>query len=119
MLRNRGQYLVLFVFVLLSSCQKYSGETDSSVLAKVEDVVVTERDFKEYLATLPSPLKDQAIQSLERRRALLETLLREKYLLNEAKKEGLDQDPIVREAHETQMKSLYVERFLKSMLSIS
>jgi parvulin-like peptidyl-prolyl isomerase len=73
-----------------------SPEQASKPLAKVGDRVITLGEFAQALADLPE-YERLRYQGVERRRELLRMIVDMELLAREAKKQGLDKDPIVEE----------------------
>ena len=65
-------------------------------VAKFGDHVITLGEFAQALADMPEHLRIH-MQSLERRKELLRTMIDVQLLADEAKKQGLDKDPVVAE----------------------
>jgi peptidyl-prolyl cis-trans isomerase C len=80
--------------VALPACKK--GQSGPAV-AHVGDDVITAEDFKRRLDE-QSPFLRARYNTVERKKELLNALVRNELLAQEAKREGLDQTPAVREA---------------------
>jgi peptidyl-prolyl cis-trans isomerase C len=78
------------------------------VLAQVDDIVITSADLKETLARYNSqPFVLARYSSLERKKELLDNLIRFQVMVVEARKRGYDRDPeVLRVAKEKMVKQL-------------
>ncbi len=87
------------------------------VLAKVNGKTITEKDLKQVMETLPPNYK-----TLENnptfRKQLLENMVKEELLYQEALKEGVDKDPKVRKEIELMKKRILVQALLRKHIKL-
>lgn len=92
-----------------------SGKTAKStgeVLAEVNGTNITTGDFKKELENLPPYLKPMT-ETAEGKKEMLETMIIRELILQQAKKDGVDNSPQVAEKLEELKKRLVVEAYLK------
>ncbi len=85
----------LSLAVLLAGCRKGQDASDDRVVAKVGDGRITAKDLEEKLAEQP-PFIRSRYTTLEQKKEFVENLVRFELLVQEARKQKLDQDPEVR-----------------------
>ena len=109
--------VVLLLALLLLACSKGEGTSRGSgarnepVLARGRGIAVTEADFRAKL-TEQSPFSRAYDGTMERKKDLLETVIRFELLAKEAEEQGLDKDPEVRAA----LKRVMVQKLLRKAL---
>jgi peptidyl-prolyl cis-trans isomerase C len=94
--------------VALPACKK--GQS-GPVVAHVGDDVITAEEFKRRIDE-QSPFLRARYNTVERKKELLNALVRNELLAQEAKREGLDQTPAVREA----MKRAMIQELIRKQL---
>jgi peptidyl-prolyl cis-trans isomerase C len=88
--------LLVAVILAASACAKKDVGRDSSVrLAMVGQEAITESDLRARLAEQPA-FALARYKTIERKKELLDTIIRQELLLQEAHRRGLDSDPEVR-----------------------
>jgi parvulin-like peptidyl-prolyl cis-trans isomerase-like protein/SurA-like protein len=92
----------------LSACKKTSS---GPAVAHVGNEVITADEFKRRIDE-QSPFLRARYTNLERKKELLESLIRNELLAQEAQREGLDQSPVVREAAKRAM----IQELIKKQL---
>jgi len=81
------------------------------VLAQVDDVVITEADLKEVLARYASqPFVLARYSSIEKKKELLDSLVRYNVLAIEARKRGYERDPEVMRVAKDKMVKLFTQQ---------
>ena len=93
-MRSSGIGAGLAAILLLAGCRK--AEPGARVLAKVGDHVITAADLQHHIDGM-APLLRPRYANVERRRELLETLVRNQLLAQEAARRHLERAPAVRE----------------------
>jgi len=115
---NRMRRSLLPAFVLLfSACHgkpatdpKGSG-TPHVVLAQVDDIVITDADLKELLARYANqPFVLARYSSIEKKKELLDSLVRYDVLAVEARKRGYERDPEVQRVAKDKMVKLFTQQ---------
>ncbi len=101
----------LLALVVLLSVSGSSFAADK-VLAKVNGKTITEKDLKQVMETLPPNYKTLENNSTFRKQ-LLENMVKEELLYQEALKEGVDKDPKVRKEIELMKKRILVQALLR------
>jgi peptidyl-prolyl cis-trans isomerase C len=83
--------------IAVVSCSKLTGgeKAKGTVVAKVGEGTISDLDFKAKLAEQP-PFAQARYKTVERKKELLETMVRQQLLLAEARRRGIDNDPEVR-----------------------
>lgn len=85
--------------------------SSGTVLAKVDDVVITDADLKEVLARHASqPFVLARYSSIEKKKELLDSLIRYHVFAAEARRRGFERDPEVRRVAEEQMVRLFTQQ---------
>jgi peptidyl-prolyl cis-trans isomerase C len=108
---------LLAVILLLSACHgkpavdpKGSG-APHVVLAQVDDIIITEADLKELLARYASqPFVLARYSSIEKKKELLDSLVRYDVLAIEARKRGYERDPEVLRVAKDKMVKLFTQQ---------
>ena len=104
--------------VLAAGCAKKGDEGakvakgTGEVLADVNGTVITTGDFKKELENLPPYLKPMT-ETPDGKKEMLETMIIRELILQQAKKDGIDNSPAVAEKLEELKKRVVVEAFLK------
>jgi len=81
------------------------------VLAQVDDIVITDADLKELLARYASqPFVLARYSSIEKRKELLDSLVRYDVLAIEARKRGYERDPEVQRVAKDRMVKLFTQQ---------
>ncbi len=107
--------LVIAALVLLSACHGKSANTPKGsaevVLAQVDDIVITAADLKELLARYASqPFVLARYSTIEKKKELLDSLVRYNVLAIEARKRGYDRDPEVLRVAKDKMVRLFIQQ---------
>ena len=107
---------VLLVAALALGCSRSerkagSGGAQGPVLARGRGIAVTEADFRARFAE-QAPFARGYDGTMERKKDLLETVIRFELLAKEAEEQGLDQDPEIRAA----VRRLMVQKLLRKTL---
>src|SRR5205807_8477944 len=92
----------------LPACKKSSS---GPVVAHVGDEVITAEDFKRRMDE-QTPFLRARYNTVERKKELLRALVRNELLAQEARRDGLDRSPAVREA----MKRAMIQELMKKQL---
>ena len=116
--RHRLQVpLVIVAVAILSACQaKPSADPKGSgaahvALAQVDDVIITEADLKEILGRYASqPFVLSRYSSIEKKKELLDSVVRYNVLAIEARKRGYDRDPEVMRVAKDRMVKLFTQQ---------
>ena len=108
---------VIAVVALAGCGQKQAGEAkketkSSPVLAEVGGTNITVDEFKKEVENLPPYLKPMA-ESADGKKEMLETMIIRELILQDAKKDGIENSPAVAEKLEDLKKRLVVEVYLK------
>ncbi len=108
---------VTIALVALAGCQKQAGEAKKEtksgpVLAEVSGTNITVDEFKKEVENLPPYLKPMA-ESADGKKEMLETMIIRELILQDAKKDGIENSPAVTEKLEDLKKRLVVEVYLK------
>jgi peptidyl-prolyl cis-trans isomerase C len=109
--------LLLVATLLLSACHgkpvadpKGSG-APRVVLAQVDDIIITEADLKELLARYANqPFVLARYSSIEKKKELLDSLVRYDVLAIEARKRGYERDPEVLRVAKDKMVKLFTQQ---------
>ena len=101
----------LLVVSLLFGCAKKDGALDSQVLAKVGNKVITLEDFNTKLASMP-PMYQQTLEA--NKELLLDDIIIESMLHEEALKKNLDKNKEVAQLMEEAKKRIVVARLIKT-----
>ena len=91
-----------------ASPQKSSTSMAANTLARVGDWTITIEEFNERLKALKEVLPEQDMQSLETQGLILEELIRQQLLVEEAEKTGLDKEKNIMAALEEFRRTLLV-----------
>ena len=108
---------VTIALAALAGCgQKKAGEAGNSksgpVLADVSGTSITVDEFKKEVENLPPYLKPMA-ETADGKKEMLETMIIRELILQDAKKDGIENSPAVTEKLEDLKKRLVVEVYLK------
>ncbi len=108
---------VAIALVALAGCQKQAGEAKKEtksgpVLAEVSGTNITVDEFKKEVENLPPYLKPMA-ESADGKKEMLETMIIRELILQDAKKDGIENSPAVKDKLEDLKKRLVVEVYLK------
>ncbi|MFO0580283.1 MAG: peptidyl-prolyl cis-trans isomerase [Polyangia bacterium] len=88
-----------------------AGDKKEGVLAQVDDVVITVREFQDRI-NAQSPYVRARYASLDHKKEFLENLVKFELLAAEAKRQGLDQDPeVVRTVKQVMIQRLLRQKF--------
>ena len=98
---------IIFAAALLGACSKHPAD----VIAEGDGIRITSQDLDAQLAELAPPVR-QVMQTPERKRMLVDNLVRLELLARAAEKEGLANDPAVQFALKKAMAARYRDRFL-------
>jgi len=102
--------LILAVFFVLGCTQR--GNTESTVIAKVNNAVITKEDFIKNIKRLPEWAKER-FSSEEGKKQFLEELIKRELLYQEAKRQGLSKDKEFLEQVEEFKKMTFLSTFIK------
>jgi peptidyl-prolyl cis-trans isomerase C len=109
--------LILAALVLCSACRaKPSTDPKASaasqvVLAQVDDIVITAADMKELLARYANqPFVLARYSTIEKKKELLDSLVRYDVLAIEARKRGYERDPEVQRVAKERMVKLFTQQ---------
>ena len=123
---HRWMMLVAAVAWLAGGCRERNasnpmGPVDpQSVLAKVDDTVITAADLKELLARHGSqPFVLARYSSIERKKELLDSLIRYQVLAIEAGKRGYERDPEVQRVAKDKMVRLFTQQEVNDKVKLS
>jgi len=112
---HRSRFLA--IVVLLSACHaKPATDPKASaasqiVLAQVDDIVITAADLKELLARYASqPFVLARYSTIEKKKELLDSLVRYDVLAIEARKRGYERDPEVQRVAKDKMVKLFTQQ---------
>ncbi len=100
---------ILFALAAAAACSKSS--KSGPVVAKVGDEVITAEELKRRLDET-SPFLRARYNTVERKKEFLENLIRNELLAQEAKRQGFDKSPAVKE----QMKRAMIQELIKKQL---
>lgn len=108
---------VTIALVALAGCGQKAGEAKKEtksgpVLAEVSGTNITVDEFKKEVENLPPYLKPMA-ESADGKKEMLETMIIRELILQDAKKDGIENSPAVTEKLEDLKKRLVVEVYLK------
>jgi peptidyl-prolyl cis-trans isomerase C len=108
---------ILTAALVLSACQGKPGVNPQTpgaphvVLAQVDDIVITDADLKEVLARYASqPFVLARYSSIEKKKELLDSLVRYDVLAIEARKRGYERDPEVMRVAKDKMVKLFTQQ---------
>jgi len=111
------RWMILAAVVLAAGCK---GKPESNpkgsvgpqtVLAQVDDIVITSADLKDLLARYSSqPFVLARYSSIEKKRELLDSLVRYDVLAIEARKRGYERDPEVQKVAKDKMVKLFTQQ---------
>jgi peptidyl-prolyl cis-trans isomerase C len=111
------RWMILAAVVLAAGCK---GKPESNpkgsvgpqtVLAQVDDIVITSADLKDLLARYSSqPFVLARYSSIEKKRELLDSLVRYDVLAIEARKRGYERDPEVQRVAKDKMVKLFTQQ---------
>jgi len=109
--------LVLSAVLIFSTCQAKPGTDPKAsgaahvALAQVDDVIITEADLKEILGRYASqPFVLSRYSSIEKKKELLDSVVRYNVLAIEARKRGYDRDPEVMRVAKDRMVKLFTQQ---------
>ncbi len=83
--------VLIFVMVFITACSSPKQSTDKSVIAKVNNTAITKENFLDKLDRLPEWAKNR-FQTDEGKKELLDEIIKEELLFQEAEKQGLHKD---------------------------
>jgi peptidyl-prolyl cis-trans isomerase C len=108
---------LLAAVLVLSACHGKPGTNPKAsgaphvVLAQVDDIVITEADLKEVLARYATqPFVLARYSSIEKKKELLDSLVRYDVLAIEARKRGYERDPEVQRVAKDKMVKLFTQQ---------
>ena len=107
----RTVMVVLALFVLVSSCGEKPGE-DKKPIAKVNDFVIAEENFRRELAASVN-LRDIPGLSYEDRRRFLDVQIRKELLIQKATELGLDREEEFRQTIERYWEQTLIKGLLQ------
>lgn len=115
---SRMRFSLLLVLVLIVPACKGKPATDpkgsvgsQTVLAQVDDIVITSADLKDLLARYANqPFVLQRYSSIEKKKELLDSLIRFEVLAIEARKRGYERDPEVKRVAKDKMVKLFTQQ---------
>jgi peptidyl-prolyl cis-trans isomerase C len=121
---HRTRFLV--AILILSACRGKPA-TDSKgaaaaqvVLAQVDDIVITDADLKEVLARYANqPFVLARYSSIEKKKELLDSLVRYDVLAVEARKRGYERDPEVQRVAKDKMVKLFTQQEIVDKVKLS
>jgi peptidyl-prolyl cis-trans isomerase C len=87
----RKLMVLLFAMVFIAACSSPKQSTDKSVLAKVNNTTITKENFLDKLDRLPEWARGR-FQTDEGKKELLDEIIKEELLFQEAEKQGLHKD---------------------------
>jgi len=91
-----------------------------TVLAKVDDVVITTADLRELMARHASqPFVLARYSSIEKKKDLLDSLIRYQVLAMEARKRGYERDPEVQRVAKEKMVRLFTQQEINDKVNLS
>lgn len=111
-MKKTGILISLFlIVVMISSCGKLKRHSD--VLAMVNGEAITVEDFQEQLEEI-SPTYRDSLNDLIAKRKLLDGMVKERLLLQEAKKAGLHRDKKIYNQLQKIKKQMLIREVLKT-----
>ena len=108
---TRTMMVFLALFVLVSFCGGKPGE-EKKPIAKVNDFVISDDDFRRELAA-SAYLRDSAGLSYEDKRKFLDSQIRKELLIKEATKLGLDREEEFRQTIERYWEQTLIKALLQ------
>jgi peptidyl-prolyl cis-trans isomerase C len=120
------RWMILAAVVLAVGC-KVKTESDAkgsvspqTVLALVDDLTITTADMKELLSRYTNqPFVLARYSSLEKKKELLDSLIRYDVLAIEARKKGYERDPEVQRVAKDKMVKLFTQQEINDKLKLS
>jgi peptidyl-prolyl cis-trans isomerase C len=116
-------HVILAAVLLAAGCKAKTGADakgavgPQTVLAQVDDVTITTTDMKELLARYANqPFVLARYSSLEKKKELLDSLIRYEVLAIEARKKGYERDPEVQRAAKDKMAKLFTQKEINDKL---
>jgi peptidyl-prolyl cis-trans isomerase C len=112
----KSWYFLLVPLAMLSACKNSAPKTGKAaagqvVLAQVDDVTITSADLREVLARYANqPFVSARFSSPEKRKELLDSLVRYQVLAIEARKRGYENDPEVVRVAKDKMVRLFTQQ---------
>jgi peptidyl-prolyl cis-trans isomerase C len=114
--------------ISLGACKKSSGPTseaapttgspgDSQPVARIDDTVITVGDVQDRISKM-APFPRGRYVSLEKKKEMLDNLIRIEVMAKEAEKRGYDQDPEVVRVKKQQMISKFLQKEFESKLRV-
>ena len=103
--RHYAIFVLLSIAVIAAGCARQEGE----VLAKVNDKVITLREFNKKIERLPKHYQDIVNAQKDK---FLEEIISEELLYQEGQRQGIDQDEETREMVAEAEKKIVVSRFI-------
>lgn len=110
--RTTGRQATALLLTLLTLACEKKGEPQGPVVAKGKGIAITAAEVEARIAEQP-PVARDGFASLDRKKQLLDGLLRFELLAGAAEKEGLDRDPEVRYAMRRVLVAKYYQRFFQ------
>jgi peptidyl-prolyl cis-trans isomerase C len=123
-----GLTMVVLLTVSAPACKKNRGKApgaspaaesagDSSPVARIDDTVITVADVQERISKM-APFPRGRYVSLEKRKEMLDNLIRVEVMAKEAEKRGYDRDPEVIRVKKQQMISKFLQKEFESKLRV-
>jgi peptidyl-prolyl cis-trans isomerase C len=123
---HRFMMLLVAVAWLAGGCREKRASSPTgavgpqTVLAKVDDMVITAADLKELLARHGSqPFVLARYSSIEKKKELLDSLIRFQVLAIEARKRGYERDPEVQRVAKDKMVRLFTQQEVNDKVKLS
>lgn len=95
---------------------KEAAATSKDVLAKIDGWTLTVQEFNEKVSALKQVMGDFDDKDIENKKAILDELVRQQLLVNEAEKQGLSSSKDVVTAVEEYRKTLIVQQLAKGLV---
>jgi peptidyl-prolyl cis-trans isomerase C len=120
--------LVVLTVILAPACKKNRNKVpgaspaaessgDSQPVARIDDTVITVADVQERISKM-APFPRGRYVSLEKKKEMLDNLIRVEVMAKEAEKRGYDQDPEVLRVKKQQMISKFLQKDFESKLRV-
>lgn len=120
------RWMILTVAVLALGCKGKSEPNPKgsvgpqTVLAQVDDIIITTADMKELLARYANqPFVLARYSSIEKKKELLDSLIRYDVLAIEARKRGYERDPEVQRVAKDRMVKLFTQQEIVDKVKVS
>lgn len=104
-IRNVAPFLVIFVVSAWAGCRRSTSDSGAPIVASVGGERITKAEWTERLTASGATRADEA-----RKRKLLDELVQEKLMIQEAKRQGIDKTPEIVRTAEQQMVSHLIRR---------